>query len=56
MAFRLRKRQGGLDAFIVFGDSSRMLADVQTNDKASGVHMQWFSHHKIKADNCDVIK
>ena len=33
-----------------------MLADVQMNYSASGVHAQWFSHQKIKADDCDIIK
>ena len=33
-----------------------MLADVQTNYGISCVHVQWFSHQKIKADSCDIMK
>ena len=55
MEIGLRKRQRGLDAFIVFGVPAWMLADVQMNDDVSNVHAQWFSHWKIKADNCDII-
>ena len=32
-----------------------MLADVLTNYGSSSVHVQWFSHQKIRADDCDVI-
>ena len=52
----LRKRWRGSDAFIVFGVPALMSADAQTNDNVSDVHAQWFSHWKIKADDCDVIK
>ena len=38
----LRKRQRGSDAFIVFGVSVWMLADVQMNGDVSDVHAQWF--------------
>ena len=51
----LRKRQGGLDAFIVFGVLVRMPADVQMNACSSDAHAQWFSHWKIRADDHDVI-
>ena len=56
MEIGLRKRQRGLDAFIVFGVLVWMPADVQTNDDVSDVHVQWFSCWKIKADNCNIIK
>ena len=52
MKIGLRKRQRGSGAFIVFG----MPADVQTNVCSSDVHMQWFSHWKIRADDCDIMK
>ena len=32
-----------------------MLADTQTNYGVFCVHAQWFSHWKIKADDCDII-
>ena len=56
MEIGLRKRQRGLDAFIVFGVPVWMPADVQTNDDVSNAHVQWFSHWKIKADNHDILK
>ena len=56
MKIRLRKRQRGLDALIVFGVLVWMLADVQTNGGNSNVHAQWFSHWKIRADDHDVMK
>ena len=56
MEIRLRKRQRGLDAFIVFGVPVWMLADVQMNDNVSNVHAQWFSCWKIKAHDCDIMK
>ena len=52
----LRKRQRGLDAFIVYMVLVQMLADVQMNRSDSDVHEQWFSHWKIRAVNCDVMK
>ena len=52
---RLRKRQRGLDAFVVFGVLAQMPADAQTNGSGSNAHAQWFSHWKIRADNCDII-
>ena len=55
MKIGLRKRQRDLDAFVVFGASVRMLADVQMNVCSSEAHAQWFSHWKIRADNCDII-
>ena len=54
--FGLRKRWRGSDALIVTGIPAWMPADVQMNYSASGAHVQWFSHWKIKADNCDVMK
>ena len=30
-----------------------MLADAQANYGISCAHVQWFSHQKIKADDCD---
>ena len=33
-----------------------MPVNVQMNDDVSNVHAQWFSHQKIKADNCDIMK
>ena len=51
MEIGLRKRQRGLDAFIVFGVLAWTLEDVQTNDGISYVHAQWFSHWKIRADD-----
>ena len=56
MKIGLRKRQRGLDAIIVSGVPVWMLADAQTNSNVSDVHVQWFSHWKIRADNCDVMK
>ena len=43
MEIRLRKRQRGLDAFIVFGVPAQMPADVQMNGSNSDAHVQWFS-------------
>ena len=42
-------------AFIDFGVPARMPADVQTNIESSGVHVQWFSCWKIRADNHDIV-
>ena len=56
MKIGLRKRWRGLDAFIVFGVLAWTLADEQMNSNVSNVHAQWFSHWKIKADDCDIIK
>ena len=56
MEIGLRKRQRGSDAFIVFGALAWMPADVQTNGNISNVHAQWFSHWKIRADDCDIMK
>ena len=33
-----------------------MPADVQMNGNISDVHVQWFSHWKFRADDCDVMK
>ena len=56
MEIGLRKRQRGLDVFIVFGVLVWMPVDVQTNGNISDVHAQWFSHWKIRADDCDIMK
>ena len=32
-----------------------MLVDLQTNHGGSNVHVQWFSHQKIGADDHDII-
>ena len=32
-----------------------MLADVQMNYGGSSVHVQWFSHQNIRADDCNII-
>ena len=56
MEIRLRKRWRGLDAFIVFGVPVWMPADAQMNGDVSDEHVQWSSHWKIKADDCDVMK
>ena len=45
----------GFGAFIVFGILTRMLADAQTNVSSSGMHAQWFSHWKIRADDHDIV-
>ena len=55
MEIGLRKRQRGSDAFILFRVLAWMPADVQTNGDGSDVHVQWFSHWKIRADDCDII-
>ena len=56
MEIGLRKRQRGSDAFIAFGVLAWMPADGQMNNNVSDAHAQWFSHWKIKADDCDVRK
>ena len=56
MEIGLRKRQRGLDAFIVFRVLVWMLADVQTNNDISTAYAKWFSHWKIKADDWDIMK
>ena len=56
MEIGLRKQQRDLDAFIVIGVLAWMPVDVQTNNVTSDVHAQWFSHWKIRADDCDVRK
>ena len=55
MEIRLGKEMKGFGAFIVFGVLAQMLADVQMNISSSGVHAQWFSHWKIRADEHDII-
>ena len=56
MEIGLRIRQRGSDAFIVFGVLAWMLPDVQMNGDVSNAYVQWFSHWKIKADDCDIMK
>ena len=56
MEIGLRKRQRGLDAFIVFRVLVWRPADVQTIDNVSDAHPQWLTHWKIKADDCDIMK
>ena len=51
-----RKDMKRFRAFIASGVPVRMLADVQTNISSSGMHVQWFSHWKIRADDHDVMK
>ena len=43
-------------ALIVFGVLAWMLTGVQMNTGDSNVHVQWFSHWKIRADDHDIIK
>ena len=45
----------GFGAFVVFGVLMRMLADAQMNVSSSGMHVQWFSHWKTRADNHDIL-
>ena len=42
-------------AFVVFRVLAWMPADVQMNPGGSNVHVQWFSHWKIRADDHDII-
>ena len=56
MEIRLRKRQRGLDAVIVNRVLVWMLVDAQMNGSISDAHAQWFSHCKIRADDCDIMK
>ena len=46
------KRFGTL---VVFGVLAWMLVDAQTNTGSSNAHAQWFSHQKIRTDDCDII-
>ena len=52
----LRKRQSGLDAFVLFGVLEWMLVDVQTNSSKSDARVQWFYCWKIRADDHDIMK
>ena len=56
MEIGLRKRWRGLDADILNGVLVWMLADVQMNSRISDMHVQWFSHWKIRADNHDIMR
>ena len=56
MKIGLRKIQRGLEAIMVFRVLAWMPADVQTNGNVSDVHALWFSHWKIRADDCNVMK
>ena len=51
----VRKEMKGFRTFIVLGVLARMLADVQMNVVGSGMHVQWFSCWKIRADDHDII-
>ena len=42
-------------ALLVFGVLVQMLVGMQMNTGSSDVHMQWFSHWKIRADDHDII-
>ena len=53
MEIGLRKRQRGLDAILLIGVLAWMPADAQTNGSIPNVHVQWYSHWKIRADDCD---
>ena len=52
----VRKETKRFRAFIIFGVPVWMLADVQMNHGGSNVHVQWFSHWKIRADDHDIMK
>ena len=56
MKIGLKKRWRGSDAFIVFGVPVWMLVHGQMNGEVSNMHVQWFSHWKIRADDCDIMK
>ena len=56
MEIGLRKRWRGSDAFILIGVLVWIPADVQTNGGISNAHAHWFSHWKIRADDCDIMK
>ena len=42
-------------ALVVIGVPAWMLVGVQKNTGSSDVHVQWFSHWKIRADDHDVM-
>ena len=52
----LRNRQRGLDAFVAFPVLAWMPADAQMNGGGCDVHVQWFSHWKIRAHDHDIMK
>ena len=56
MKIGLRKRQRGSDAVILIGVLASMPAYAQMNSGTLDVHVQWFSHWKIRADDCDIMK
>ena len=56
MKIELMKRWRGSDAFIVFRVLVWMLTDALTNSNISNLHVQWFFHWKIRADDCDIMK
>ena len=43
-------------ASVVFGVLVWTLADMQMNHGSLSVHVQWFSHLKIRADDHDIMK
>ena len=51
----IRKEMKRFGAFIVLGVLAWILADTQMNHGSSSVHVHWFSHWKIRADNNDVL-
>ena len=51
----IRKETKRFGAFVVFGVLSWMPADMQMNHGSSNVHVQWFSHWKIRADDHDIL-
>ena len=50
----VRKEMKRFGAFVVSGVLARMPADVQMNISGSGIHVRWFSHWKIRADDHDI--
>ena len=55
MEIGLRKRQRGSDAFMVFGFWCECWW-IHRQMAMFLMHVQWFSHWKIRADDCDVMK
>ena len=51
----VRKETKGFGAFVVFGVPVWMLADAQMNVGGSGMHAQWFSCWKIRADDHYIV-
>ena len=51
----ITKEMRRFKVLVVFGVLAWMPAGVQTNTGSSNLHVQWFSHRKIRADNHDII-